>query len=73
MEDSTYKIEKDSEGRVVFYGTACGNWWWKKEYDSEDNCIFYLDSTGFWVKKRFNDLREEIYYENSFGVCKGER
>lgn len=67
MDTDPYKIKKDSEGRIIFYGTANNDYWWKKEFDSEDNCIYYEDSKGFWVKKEFKGS-EEIYFENSFGV-----
>jgi hypothetical protein len=68
MEDSTYKIEKDDLGRIVYYGTACGDYWWKKQFDDNDNCTSYEDSTGFWIKKEFDSEGKELYFENSFGM-----
>lgn len=70
MDDSTYKIEKDSQGRITKYGTANGDYWWTKVFDDNDNCVYYEDSMGVWVKKEFNAAGEEIFYQNSFGVIR---
>lgn len=69
----SYKIKHDSHGRIIFYGTALGDFWWKKEFDDNDNCIYHEDSTGFWVKKEFDENNNEVYFENSFGVIKNKR
>lgn len=71
--DNTYTIEKDSEGRIIYYSTANKDFWWRKAFDEWDNCILHEDSTGFKVEKIFDENGKEIYFKNSFGVIKDFR
>ena len=71
--DNTYTIEKDSEGRVIYYSTANKDFWWEKKFDEWDNCIYYQDSTGFYIEKEFDESGNEIYFKNSYGVTRDFR
>lgn len=70
MIDSTYEIEYDANGHLVFFKNSTG-WWWRKEYDERDNCVYHEDASGMWVIHKFDEHGNEIYYENYLGFKRG--
>ena len=55
---SWYKIERDENGKDIYYENSAGDWS-KKEYDENGDRIYYEDSWGVIVDKR-NQVNEGL-------------
>lgn len=72
-EDVKYPIiERDGDGRQLYYENALGDWC-RSGYDTNGNHIFNETSDGFWWRRVYNKLGVITHYSDSTGIEQDEK